>query len=101
MPRKKKMLYREWIEQLSTESGVSEHLTAQVWETFLDIVNREVNMNENNSFFIPKFGTFTKGIHKGHPINVDASAKKVSDYAVVKWKIDPSYKESILCTKDN
>ena len=44
---KKRISEAEWIDRLSSKSGVTANLTEQVWSSFLDIIIEEVNDSED------------------------------------------------------
>ncbi len=98
MARKKKLTDKQWIEKLSQESGVNANLSETLWLAFLDIIDKEVNSNPDGICYIPNFGTFSKNIHKGHPLNLDTNntEKVLPDYEVLKFKVDKAYKKRVL-----
>lgn len=95
---KKRISEAEWIERLSSKSGVTENLTEQVWNSFLELIVEEVNNSEDKSFYIPKFGTFFKATHKGHPLNLNIKngSKTISDYETFKFKVGSTFKNRVL-----
>lgn len=82
------------------DEDVKLQIVESVWHSFIKMLNDDLN-SPDKAMVIPKFGTFSKAMHKGHPLNLNikGGSDSISDYETFKFKPDASYKAQILGRK--
>ena len=96
--RKKKMTEDALMTVLAERACVEPSEAAKVWDALRNHIRDGVNGHLGEPFYVPGLGTFTRAVHKGHPLNlkIKDGKERIEDYEVVRFKADQSFKDIVL-----
>ncbi len=88
-----------WVRSVAQEAGMDEAGVRAVWDAAKRLIVAGVGPDGTGSCIIPGFGTFTRSIHKGHPLNLGVGPDtRIGDYPVLKFRAADSFRGEALGT---
>lgn len=86
-----------WVEALAMRAGLTEAAARSAWNAVKALISEGLHKDGPCSVVIPGFGTFTKAIHKGHPLNLGVGPyTRIADYPVLKFKAFDTFRTEAL-----
>lgn len=96
--RRKRMTEDALVTVLAERANVNNATTRRVVNALRGHIRDGVNASAEQKLYVPGFGTFSRGVHRGHPLNlgIEGVGDRIGDYEVVRFKADEAFKSLVL-----